>query len=169
MSARLASTRLRFFEAAFPWQGALAGSVLWAVFVAASCALSLVWFGGFGIKTQIAAITTLYSLGAFSAFAPAVYLARLFIKKPGYGRIVALMILIASTTMLATAAVLVLEYRIYFSQWHAPFPSEFWIWQQIYTAAGAVAGYVVTGLRYYVPIGIVGLVVMSLWANRMAH
>lgn len=69
-------------------------------------------------------------------------------------------------TLCATAAVLALDYRIYYSQWHAAAFSKIWIYQQIFTALGSTYQYLVIGSRLYWPVGILALAVSSVLLAR---
>jgi hypothetical protein len=62
---------------------------------------------------------------------------------------------------LATAFVFFLQYRIYFSQWHAHALSETWFWQIGFTGATAVYLFIVSGVHYIFPYGIVVLIGVS--------
>ena len=78
--------------------------------------------------------------------------------------LVVVLTLIGGSAM--TGAVLMLEYRIYYSQWHAPPLTRVWIWQQAFTAAGALYQYAVMGLRYYSIGALAVLLGMSWWVVR---
>ena len=67
---------------------------------------------------------------------------------------------------LATAFLFSQVFRIYFSQWHQPFPSYIWFLQFGFTSGAAVYYFLVGGLRHYLPLGLPVLLLTSLWWAR---
>lgn len=76
---------------------------------------------------------------------------------------------IICATAAVTALVLGLEYRLYFSQWHAQPFSRMWIWQQVFTFAGSTYQYVVLSPHYYGSAGLVVIFMSSILASRKTH
>lgn len=147
----------------------LLGSVLWAFAMAVSSVITSYFIYGYGIPSQVAGIAAIYFVGALLAFAPALFVAQLIMQRKSTGRIVLIAVLLALATIAMTSGVMAMVFRSYFAQWHAPFLSRPWMWQQLFTVAGAVYQYLVIGLRFYMPIGIMALIIASLWANRLTH
>ncbi|WP_306118360.1 MULTISPECIES: hypothetical protein [unclassified Roseitalea] len=65
-----------------------------------------------------------------------------------------------------TAGLLVLDYRAYYAQWHAPPLTRIWLLQQFFTGAAAVYQYTVIGPRLYGLAGPALLAVASVAASR---
>lgn len=59
-----------------------------------------------------------------------------------------------------------LQYRLYYSEWHAPALSITWGLELIFTLAAALYQYAVLGVRLYFPIGFVALFAASIWFAR---
>ena len=71
-------------------------------------------------------------------------------------------------TVLMTAFLFAMDYRIFYSRWHAPFGSFIWMLQFIFTGASAVYQFLVIGLGLFLPLGLVCLLATSLvLAKRM--
>ncbi|MCI5075445.1 hypothetical protein [Oricola sp.] len=69
-------------------------------------------------------------------------------------------------TLASTAAVLALDYRAYYAQWHSEVLSKVWLYQQVFTALGSTYQFAVIGIRLYWPLGVVALVPASWWLAR---
>lgn len=151
------------------FQFCVVGSLLWASAMALSSFVASYFIFGYGVPAQVSGIAAIYFAGGLLAFAPSIYVVNVLLPRPGFGRIVLTVVLLALGTLAMTAGVMALVYRSYFSQWHSPFLTRSWMWQQLFTVAGAVYQYLVIGLRFYMPVGFAALIVASLWANRLAH
>lgn len=145
------------------------GSLLWGGAMALSSVVASYFIFGYGIQSQLVSIAAIYFAGGFLAFVPTLYVVNVLLPRPGKARIVLMALLLALATIMMTAGVMAIVFRSYFAQWHAPFLTRSWMWQQLFTVAGAVYQYLVIGLRFYMPIGMLALVAASLWANRLAH
>ena len=156
-------------RARYPWRIALFGALAWSIAVGASTWLSLDWKLGYGSASQKPTIVLVYALGAFVAFPAALYVARFVSRQPGLWRTVAIASALGLATLGVTAAIIALEYRMYYAEWHAELFSVHWFWQQLFTTIGAVAQYAVIGTRFYLPFVPVLLMATALWANRLAH
>jgi hypothetical protein len=61
-----------------------------------------------------------------------------------------------------------MDYRSFYSRWHAPFGSVIWMFQFVFTGASAVYQFAVLGSRLFMPLGLLFLVATSLYlAKRM--
>ncbi|MEM0898344.1 MAG: hypothetical protein AAGI92_00140 [Pseudomonadota bacterium] len=159
--------RAQFAAAKLPWQFSAIGSVIWAFLIGATTYIDARYFSGYALQRQLELIALFFALGAAISFPLALFIARFLRKTPGKLRFIIIASSIAVCTLLATAIVLALEFRGYFVQWHAPFGTRLWLWQQFFTTAGAVYQYLVIGIRLYFPLGLIALFVVSLWANRL--
>jgi hypothetical protein len=89
-------------------------------------------------------------------------------RRPMEARFAAFFVTLAAGTVLMTAFLFAMDYRIFYSRWHAPFGSEIWIFQFLFTGASAVYQFMVLGLRLFLPAGLVCLLATSfLLAKRM--
>lgn len=159
MKNRLAQALPPAYASLLPW-------LFWTLTCGLAGLLALIYARGWGVSEQTLTVATFYGLGAALAFWPALYLARLFCPQAGYWRLFWLFVFLASGTIFFTAVLFALQFRLYFAQWHQPIFSRVWFWQQFFTAGSAVYTYFVMGLRLYLPIGVIGLVVTSWWLNR---
>jgi hypothetical protein len=64
-------------------------------------------------------------------------------------------------TVIVTAALFALQYRIYYAQWHGGAFTKIWMYQLFFTTAAAVYQFAVMGLRLYLPFGAVILFVTA--------
>ncbi|MFC5755233.1 hypothetical protein [Rhizobium sp. GCM10022189] len=83
-------------------------------------------------------------------------------------RFAAFFLALTAGTVLMTAFLFAMDYRIFYSRWHAPFGSFIWMLQFIFTSVSAVYQFLVIGLGLFLPIGLVCLLATSLaLAKRM--
>jgi len=141
----------------------------WGAMMTVSALVSLLIEQGRGLTAQTGQILAIYFTGAYIAFA----LARPFL---GFAnrylafrwRFALAVLVLAGLTLGATAGVLALDYRAYYSEWHDNFFSIVWFYQQAYTVLGSTYQYLVIGTRLYWPLGPVFLLVTSWWLARKA-
>lgn len=69
-------------------------------------------------------------------------------------------------TVLGTAFLFAMQYRIFYAQWHAPFGTVTWAFQFVFTTAGAFYQFAVMGLGLFLPLGLAALLAMALWLVR---
>ena len=148
----------------------ITAALLAGVAVGLSTAAMLGLVRGWADGAHIARIAVIYGCGMALAVAMAALAVALALPHLGVRWRAALTGLVAVPgTLVITAGLLVLEYRSYYAQWHEPFPTRTWFWQQFYTAAGAAYQYAVMGTRYYGLLALVMIAFASWWANRQAH
>lgn len=138
--------------------------------IGVSTAIALGWRLGWAEASQIATVSGLYAIGAGVGFALALAITALLLPnaRPGW-KIAATTILAIGLCLAATATLLILEHRIYYSQWHGPVLSRVWLWQQFFTALSATAQYGVMGVRYYGIATPIIVIAASWWAHRPSH
>ena len=73
---------------------------------------------------------------------------------------------LSCSTVIITAGLFALQYRIYYAQWHGEFFSKLWIIQFVFTTAAAFYQFAVMGLRLYLPLGAVVLFITALIIAR---
>jgi hypothetical protein len=144
----------------------LFGSVAWGVLMAASAVASIWTHNGLLIASPLAVIAV-YFYGGSLGFAPGLMLARLLFG--GRGRVVrfiggTFIILLATHT--ATAGIFALQYRVFYSHWHANFPNIIWFFQFAFTSAGAIYQYSVDSIYYYWPFSLLCFLGFGLWFAR---
>ncbi|MET0747394.1 MAG: hypothetical protein ABWY49_04320 [Rhizobium sp.] len=144
----------------------LAGALAWGVLMALSAALAL--YRHNGLQTdRLPALLAVYFLGGALAWPFALKAAGICSRgKPVETRFAACLLCLAIATMAMTAFLFALEYRIFYSRWHAPFGSIIWMFQFVYTGASAVYQFGVLGSRLFLPLGLVWLPLASLYLAR---
>lgn len=157
----------RFLRALPPSGPIILASLFWALSIALICALSWVYLAGWGWTDQLVLVTAIYASGALLAVWPSAFLARFIVVSIRWKRIMVFAILLILGTLFFTSIIFALQYRLYFSSFHAHAFSRIWMWQQFYTAAGAVYTYLVMGVRLYFPFALIPLFVTSWWVNRL--
>jgi len=139
------------------------GSAIWGVVMAAT-AMAGVWLQNGAVVTNAFAIAALYFYGGSLAFAPGYWLARIVLD--GRGRIARFLggtLVMAFTVHLATSAIFALQYRVFYSHWHADFPSLVWFFQLGFTGLGASYIFTAGGLVFYWPLSLAAFLAFGLW------
>lgn len=150
---------LTAFAGALVWAGAMAGSA--AVWLALSDRLG---------SARVTAILATFALGGALAFPPALALTRLIARnRGGEQRFATAFAVFGLASVLGVAFVFFMHYRLYYARWHEPFPSVVWAFQFVFTGAAAVYQFAVLGLRMFFPVGLVALLLVSLWQARQAR
>jgi len=144
-----------------PSSDLFAGALLWGVQMLAAAMLGLYLRNGLE-TSRLAEVAALYFLGGLLSWPFALPVARFFAyNRPPEARFAAFFVTLTAATILMTAFLFAMEYRIFYSRWHAPFGSGIWIFQFIFTSISAVYQFLVIGLRLFLPLGLVCLVVSS--------
>lgn len=147
----------------------IVGTLAWSATMTASAAAALL-LGGRIASAQSELILFIYALGGLLAFPVALYATRLFALGSGAERrFAAALLFLGVATMLATAFVFSMHYRLYFAHWHAGFPSITWVFQLLFTGANAVYQFSVLGTRLFFPVGFIALFAASLLVARQAR
>lgn len=76
---------------------------------------------------------------------------------------------IAFFTLAVAAIFFAFQYRIFYAQWHAPFFSRIWFFQQIFTSLGAIYQFCILGLGLYFPSAAVPLALAGAILCRRAY
>lgn len=150
-----------------PFGALILPAVFWALACFATGIFALVFTRGWVLAPQSLYVGSIYGLGAMLSVWPSVYLTRVFMTKRSPWRIALLMFFLLGFTTFTTACIFALEYRVYFAKWHGEPFSRLWLWQQAFTGGAAVYTYVVLGLRLYIPVAVIALIVTSWWLNRL--
>ncbi len=105
-----------------------------------------------------------YFAGAGLSWPLARYASRLLAPTPGTTRrYAASMAFHAAATVGMTAIIFAFVFRAYFAQWHGEFLSMFWIYNFIFTMAGAVYTFLVLGLPMQLHGFSIALAAYILW------
>lgn len=148
---------------------AITGAVLWGALMALSAFVGL-WMLEWQTTAKIQALVVLYAAGGVVAFPLAYAFARF--ASLGRSREIAFasaLLGLALATIGVTALIFALDYRIYYASWHANAFTITWIYQLVFTVLGAFYQFGVLGLRLYLPLGFVALVVAALLFARNAR
>lgn len=149
------------------WIEAIAGSVLWALLMGIAAALSLI-LNGWQNLDRIAFAAAFFAAGGLLAFAPAIWLGRLFSRGRTDVCFAATFLALAVLTVGITAVLTALQYRQYYSEWHDHTLTVRWFFQFVFTTAAAIYQFLVLGLRAYFPCAFVALIAASWWnATRL--
>jgi hypothetical protein len=156
-------------QAAYPpYSAVLIGAPLWALQMLASSMSTL--YLRTGLETShLGDLAILYFAGGLLAWPFALMLGRFFAHKRRIEtRFAAFFVALSVCTILMTAFLFAMDYRVFYSRWHAPGGSVIWFFQLIFTGASSVYQFMVLGLRLFVPLGLVCLLATSFaLAKRM--
>lgn len=147
----------------------LGGSIIWGAAMAIS-----VWLG-FALLQNIPVthgdeLMLLYFSGGTLAWLLVLPLIRFLSRaRPTETRFAAALLLLGVGTVAMTAFLFAMQYRLFYAQWHAPFGSRIWVFQFVFTSAGAVYQFAVLGIRPLLPVGGAVLVLMSLLLARRSR
>lgn len=162
---RMARLRARL-RAAVPSLGlAVVGGAVWALAIAACVAYGLHADGWQTSATRD--VLVVYLAGAFLSFPLALYAARfLALGRSRDVAFAAFLLALGCLTIGVTGIIYALDYRNYYTQWHAEPFTVTWMFQFAFTVAGALYQFAVLGLRLYMPFGLLVLLLAALWFAR---
>ncbi|QFY60227.1 hypothetical protein FZ934_07150 [Rhizobium grahamii] len=151
-----------------PYSDLLIGAILWACQMLLSAGLAL-YIRNRLETSHSAELAALYFFGALLAWPLALPCARFIAyRRRIETRFAAFFLALAAFTILLTAFLFAMDYRAFYSQWHAPFGSVTWAFQFVFTGASAVYQFSVLGLRLFMPLGLLCLFGTSfILAKRM--
>nr|WP_286157210.1 hypothetical protein [Sinorhizobium sp. RAC02] len=116
---------------------------------------------------HLAMILLIFFAGGVLAWIVVLPMARLLTRRrSAETRFAAHFALLSLGTVVATAFLFAMDYRLFYAQWHQPFGTRIWAYQFVFTSAGAVYQFLVMGLRLYLPVGLPILAGASLWLAR---
>lgn len=144
----------------------LIGGPVWALWMALS-AWHALWLREHDATFHLQSVLYLYALGGFIAWPLALSAARYVARDRAVEtRFAAFLLCLAVGTVATTGFLFCLDYRMFYSQWHAAAGSRMWFFQFIVTSVSAFYQFLVLGLRLYLPLGAIALVLASLWLAR---
>lgn len=149
-----------------PAASLLLGAVGWGTLMALSSMASL--YLSNRLETfHLAELSILFFAGGLFAWPFAVPAARLTTRNRRVEtRFAASFALLALGTIAMTAFLFAMDYRLFYSQWHAPLTTWIGIKQFVGTSASAVYQFAVIGLGLYLPLGLPVLAATSLWLAK---
>jgi hypothetical protein len=107
------------------------------------------------LTSHLTALTLVYFFGGALSWPVVVLLVRRFARqRPTSARFAAFFLALSIGTAAMTAFLFAMDYRWFYSRWHAPFGSLIWIFQFLFTGASAVYQFAVLGLALFLPLGL---------------
>jgi hypothetical protein len=142
------------------------GAAVWGLAIAACAAYGL-YADGWQTTARTREVLIIYVAGAFASFPLALYAARfLALGRSRDVAFAAFLLALGCITIGITATIYALDYRNYYTQWHAEPFTVTWMFQFGFTVAGALYQFAVLGLRLYMPFGLLALLVAAIWFAR---
>ena len=122
---------------------------------------------GWETDAKFATIALLFGGGAAIAFPVGLTLARFVSSGRSAERSFAACFLgLSLSTIGVTAMIFAFDYRSYYATWHEEMFTITWMFQLVFTTAGALIQFAVLGVRLFFPLGFAALFVASLWFAR---
>jgi len=151
-----------------PLSDLLLGAVLWGAQMLASSMAALYLRNGME-TAHVRDLALLYFTGGLLAWPFILPLGRFFAHGRSLEtRFAAFFTVLTGGTILMTAFLFAMDYRVFYSAWHAPFGSLTWVFQFLFTGASAVYQFAVLGIRLFLPLGLLCLFGTSIaLAKRM--
>ncbi|MDK4703573.1 hypothetical protein PH562_15065 [Rhizobium sp. CNPSo 4062] len=119
------------------------------------------------LTSHLGALTLIYFFGGALSWLILVPLTQRFARqRPTSARFAAFFLALSVGTAAMTAFLFAMDYRWFYSRWHAPFGSLIWIFQFLFTGASAVYQFAVLGLTLFLPLGLLCLIVVSAYLAR---
>lgn len=116
---------------------------------------------------HLRSILALYASGGLAAWPLSLFAARYAARNRSIEtRFAAFLFCLAAGTIGTTAFLFALDYRIFYSQWHAMTGTRTWLFQFVFTSLSAFYQFLVLGLRLYLPLGALALALASLLLAR---
>lgn len=164
---RRAAIRLR---RSLPSLGTAAtGAACWSAVMAAS-AITALWMLGWQTPGKFSEVALIFAVGGALAFPIGLFVARLVaLGRSAETAFAAAFLALSLATIGLTAAIFAFDYRQYYATWHDETFTIRWVYEFVFTIAGALVQFAVLGARLYFPIGFVGLFLAAIWFARTAR
>ena len=117
------------------------------------------------LPPNLTRLVFIFAAGAAIAAPIALWCARIISGKNKNAAFATSFVLLGGGTIVFTALIFAFDFWLYFAQWHGQTFSKLWANQLIFTFASAIYQFLVSGLRLYLPFGLMALAVASLWAS----
>lgn len=145
---------------------AVVGAVMWGAAMAAGAYANLL-LGAWATPAKLQFVAVLFAVGGALAFPLGLFLARFLSEgRRAEASFAAALLCFAAATVAVTAALYALQYRSYYSAWHAEAFSVTWIFQLVFTTLAALYQFAVLGVRLFFPFGFVALFAAAFWFAR---
>jgi hypothetical protein len=145
---------------------ALAGAILWGLAMGAGAYANL-FLGAWETPAKLQFVALLFAAGGALAFPLGLFLARFLSEgRRAEASFAAAFISFAAATVGITAALYALQYRSYYSAWHAETLSITWTFQLVFTTLAALYQFSVLGVRLFFPFGFLALFAAAFWFAR---
>ena len=130
-------------------------------------ALVNLWLDDWETPAKIRFVFLLFAAGGALAFPVGLFAAQLVsVGRHWEVALAATFVCLLAATIAVTGGLFALQYRSYYSEWHAPAFSLTWAFQFVFTMLTALYQFVVLGIRLYFPVGFVALALASVWFAR---
>ncbi len=144
-------------------------AVCWGAAMAASAIAALYLRNGL-LTSHLTALALVYFFGGALSWPILIPLTRRLIRKrPASARFAAFFLVLSIGTTAMTAFLFAMDYRWFYSRWHAPFGSLVWTFQFLFTGASAVYQFAVLGVTLFLPFGLLCLIAVSAYLARHRH
>ncbi|APG84536.1 hypothetical protein [Sinorhizobium americanum] len=160
------SKRGRIHRAIPSWRETFLGAPAWGLAMAFSAWYAL-WLREHDATFHLQSILLLYALGGLVAWPLSLFGGRCMAEGRSIEtRFAAYLLCLIAGTIGLTGLLFALDYRLFYSQWHATTGSRIWFYQALFTSASAFYQFLVLGIRLYLPLGALALVLASLGLAR---
>jgi hypothetical protein len=144
----------------------LGGALGWGLLMAGTAFLSLKMQGR-AENFHLEWILAVFFAGGLAAWLLVLPVARFLTRRrTTETRFSAHFALLSLGTIVVTAVFFALDYRLFYAQWHHPPGTRIWVYQFVFTSAGAIYQFLVMGLGLYLPVGLPLVAGASLWLAR---
>ncbi|WP_179875444.1 hypothetical protein [Sinorhizobium sp. BJ1] len=159
-------TRARMLRAIPSWRETFIGAPAWGLAMAFSAWYAL-WLREHDATFHLESILLLYASGGLIAWPLSLFAGRCLAQdRTIETRFAAYLLCLIAGTIGVTALLFALDYRLFYSQWHAATGSRVWLYQALFTSLSAYYQFLVLGVRLYLPLGAVALLLASLGLAR---
>jgi hypothetical protein len=151
-----------------PYPDLIIGALLWGALMLVSAMAALYLRNGMQ-TSHIGDLAILYFGGGLLAWPFILLLGRFLAHRRAIEtRFAAFFVSLSACTILMTAFLFAMDYRIFYSRWHASTGSLTWFFQLVFTGASSVYQFAVLGLPLFFPLGFLCLLATSfVLAKRM--
>ena len=150
------------------WRQSILFGLVWGSLLALHTVGKLYWFGWLNQNSiwQLALLMFIgTSIGGASGWLCSIWFSA---HRVSPKRFATAFVLILLSTVAITALLFVLQYRLYYSQWHMSTFSIGWFFQILFTGITALYLFAVQGLRLLLPFAPVGLIIAAIIFSKIA-
>ena len=118
------------------------------------------------LPPAVVQVSAIFAIGAFFSAPVSLWLTKICVRPTLIANFALSFFLLGAGTIGLSALVFAFDFWLYFAQWHSEPFSKLWANQLVFTFASAIYQFLVSGLRLYLPFGLIALVMASLWASK---